>query len=144
MNWIYQGKPVETLPEEVVGFVYIIWYESGQKYIGKKLVRSERRKKPLVGMRSNAKRMVMTEHKWQDYVGSSKEIPSDEIIKTKVITHLCTNKTSMTYLEAKIMMEQNVLVDDTFYNKNILGKFWDNCEDGVYYGQVGNQTIMEF
>ena len=97
MDWSYKGKKITRLPPEVVGFVYIIYYTNGQKYIGKKLARSERRKKPLKGMRSNAKRMVMTEHKWKEYEGSSEE-NKGLTIKTKVITHLCTNKLSMSYL----------------------------------------------
>ena len=40
MTWIYQGNPVETLPEDCVGFVYIITNRiSGRKYIGKKLAK---------------------------------------------------------------------------------------------------------
>ena len=40
MTWQYQDTPVETLPEECVGFVYLITNNlSGRKYIGKKLAK---------------------------------------------------------------------------------------------------------
>jgi hypothetical protein len=40
MTWLYQDTPVETLPEECVGFVYQITNNlSGRKYIGKKLAK---------------------------------------------------------------------------------------------------------
>ena len=40
MTWLYQDTPVETLPEECVGFVYLITNNlSGRKYIGKKLAK---------------------------------------------------------------------------------------------------------
>lgn len=36
MVWQYYGKDFTELPKEKYGFVYIIEYESGKKYIGKK------------------------------------------------------------------------------------------------------------
>ncbi len=43
MTWLHQDTPVETLPEECVGFVYLITNNlSGRKYIGKKLAKFSR------------------------------------------------------------------------------------------------------
>ena len=40
MTWLYQGNPVEQLPEDCAGFVYEITNLITQrKYIGKKLAR---------------------------------------------------------------------------------------------------------
>jgi len=37
MQWTYQGKTIESIPEEYEGFVYLITNTTnGQKYIGKK------------------------------------------------------------------------------------------------------------
>lgn len=83
-------------------------------------------------MRKNARRMVLTEHKWREYEGSSKDIPNDARIQSKTILHLCTSKTTLTWLEVKEMVKRDVLTSNKYYNKNILGKFWDNCEDGIY------------
>ena len=143
MNWLYKAQQIEELPKDVVGFVYIIYYTDDTMYVGSKLARSERRKKPLKGMRVNAKRMVMTEHNWNDYIGSSKLV-EDKTIQSKHILHLCTNKRSMTYLEVKELMSREVLETDTYMNNNINGNWFDNCMDGLYVGEVGKQKIMEF
>ncbi len=43
MTWLYQSQLVETLPEDCVGFVYLITNNlSGRKYIGKKLAKFSR------------------------------------------------------------------------------------------------------
>ena len=40
MSWIYENSQVETLPEDCVGFVYLITNNlTGRKYIGKKLAK---------------------------------------------------------------------------------------------------------
>ena len=37
MEWTYKGKQVDSLPEDCVGFVYLITNTTnGKKYIGKK------------------------------------------------------------------------------------------------------------
>ena len=131
-QWSYNGRSITELPAEVAGFVYIIYYTDGTRYVGKKTIRSEVRGKPLVGMRSNAKRLVEKVHKWKDYEGSS-EATKDLKIQSKVILHLSTNKMTTTWLEVKEMVERNVILDKSYHNKNILGKFYDNCEDGVYH-----------
>ena len=142
MEWIYNTHKITKLPEEVIGFVYCIYYTDGTKYIGKKLAKSERRKKPLKGMRVNAKRMVMTEHKWRDYEGSSK-LTDDLTIQTKVITHLCTNKRSMSYIEVKELMLNEALESDKYMNNNISGTYFDNCLDGLYTGVVPEHCLFK-
>jgi len=38
MQWTYEGKVIETIPDEYEGFVYLITnLTTGQKYIGKKI-----------------------------------------------------------------------------------------------------------
>ena len=40
MTWLFEHTPIETLPEDCVGFVYLITNTvSGRKYIGKKLAK---------------------------------------------------------------------------------------------------------
>ena len=143
MNWLYKAQQLKELPADVVGFVYIIYYTDNTMYVGSKLARSERRKKPLKGMRVNAKRMVMTEHKWRDYEGSSK-LTEGKTISSKHILHLCTNKRTMTYLEVKELMCREAIETDAYVNNNISGTFFDNVLDGLYTGEVGKQKIMEF
>jgi len=38
MSWTYKGDPIEQLPSDVEGFVYLITnLKSNKKYIGKKI-----------------------------------------------------------------------------------------------------------
>lgn len=173
MSWIYDGKNIDFLPKEVIGFVYMIIYTNGQKYIGKKIAKTFLKKPTLKSgeMRPEAshqiKRLVpMTkaelaaqpksskkknklvpydiipiESNWKSYTGSSKET-EDLTIKEKHILHLCTNKMTLTYLETQELFDRRVLIGETYVNKNILGKFYDNCMDGIYTGSVVEQKTL--
>ena len=138
MNWNYKGYEVGELPEEVKGFVYILYYTDGRKYIGSKVVRSDVKVKPLVGMRKNAVRKVTKESKWKTYEGSTK-LSEGLTIQSKVITHLCTDKRSMTYLEQKELFLVDAIMNKEYLNENIGGKFFDNCLDGLYEGSINIQ-----
>lgn len=41
MNWQYEGKDLLTKPEDMFGFIYLITYTNGNKYIGQKKFCSE-------------------------------------------------------------------------------------------------------
>ena len=138
MNWTYKGYEVSELPEEIRGFVYIIYFTNGQKYIGSKVVRSDLKVKPLKGMRKNAVRRVTKESQWKSYEGSSK-LTEGLTIKNKVITHLCTDKRSMTYIEQRELFAVDAPVNKEYVNQNIGGKFFDNCLDSLYTGSVSIQ-----
>lgn len=130
MIWTYKGVDVFWLPEEVKYFVYLITYSDGTKYIGQKVVWSEIRLKPLKGMRANAKRTKLTESNWLIYSGSSK-YNNGKKPTSKEILYLCSNKRTATYLEAKEIMSRGAIENDSYNNKNCLGKFFDNCLDGL-------------
>ncbi len=131
MQWEYKGNVVTELPMDVRGFVYCIYYDNGKKYVGSKVVRSERRIKPLKGMRSNAVRKKLIESKWCSYEGSSK-LTEGLTISKKVILYLTTNKRSMSYLEDRELFSCKALESDEYLNENIRGKYWDNCLDGLH------------
>ena len=53
MQWTYQGKKVDKIPDEYEGFVYLITNKTtGQKYIGKKLAKFKTTKPPLKGKKN--------------------------------------------------------------------------------------------
>ncbi len=141
MTWTYKGHSITKLPEEVTGFVYEIHYTDKTKYIGSKVVQSMQRVKPLAGSRSNAVRKKMVKSKWIDYEGSSNENKGKTIF-SKVITHLCTSKRTMTYIEQRELMKVDATVNELYNNKNIGGKFHDNCLDGVYTGEVKQKHLF--
>ena len=77
MQWTYQGKLVEEIPEGYVGFVYLITnLTDNRKYIGKKLAQFKVTKKPLKGKKN--KRRSTKESDWKDYWGSSPSLIEDD------------------------------------------------------------------
>jgi hypothetical protein len=82
MNWTYQGIIVETLPEDCVGYVYLITcIPSGRKYIGKKLAKFAKTSYKTVTLKNGTKKKKKIRSKidsdWQEYFGSSVELSAD-------------------------------------------------------------------
>ena len=123
MHWTYQGNKITNMPEEVVGFVYLITNTTnGRMYIGKKLARFKRSRPPLKGRKN--KRRYKVDSDWQDYYGSSDLLTEDvntlgkEKFKREII-HLCKSKGECNYLEAKEQFARGVLESDDYYNGHI-------------------------
>ena len=50
MQWTYEGKDIDNIPDEYEGFVYLITNTTtDQKYVGKKLAKFKTTKPPLKG-----------------------------------------------------------------------------------------------
>ena len=119
-TWTYQNKPVESIPDEYEGFVYLITNQkTGQKYIGKKLAKFKTTKPPLKGRKN--KRRGTKESDWKDYWGSSDRLQADvEALGpenfTREILYLCTNRAEMSYIEAREQFDRRVLETDDYYN----------------------------
>ena len=76
MTWLYQGSIVETLPEECIGFVYLITNKtSGRKYIGKKLAKFSKTSYKTIKLKNGNKKKKKIRTKidsdWRDYYGSN-------------------------------------------------------------------------
>jgi len=102
MHWIYQNKEVTSvsdLPEDVMGFVYVIEYDDGTYYFGQKnmfksttlnaLKNGETREgAKRIGKNKGGKRVyfdvVTKESNWLTYEGSS-ESTKDLVIVDKII-----------------------------------------------------------
>jgi hypothetical protein len=57
MTWLYNNQPVETLPEDCVGFVYMITNTTNdRKYIGKKLAKFSRTTQKTVKLKNGNKK----------------------------------------------------------------------------------------
>jgi len=128
---------IDQLPEGTVGFIYRIDNNiTGKYYIGKKSLQSTRTKSltkkelgALVDKRMSKKKKVIKESDWKTYMGSNAELKKDIILYGsdnffRSILHLCNNKASMTYHEARIQFFWGVLESDNCYCDNILGKFY--------------------
>jgi len=123
MTWMYKGKEVVDIPAEFIGFVYLITNTTNnRKYIGKKLTQFKRSKKPLKG-RTN-KRRYTVESDWRDYYGSSDELTADiELLGkdkfTREILFWCSNKSELSYIEAREQFTHKVLESKQWYNGHI-------------------------
>ena len=123
MQWTYNGKTVKELPEWVAGFVYEITNtHNGKKYIGKKLSKFKRSRRPLKG-RVNKRRYTIPSD-WQDYFGSSNALLEDidkigkEKFKREILFY-CKNRGECNYIEAREQFARKVLETDKYYNGHI-------------------------
>ena len=119
MSWTYQSNIVETLPEECIGFVYLITnVTSGRKYIGKKLAKFSKTTVKTVKLKNGTKKKKKIRSKvdsdWRDYYGSSPNLQKD-------IDTLGTDnsKAQCSYIEAREQFSRKVLESDDYYNGHI-------------------------
>jgi hypothetical protein len=118
--WLYNSSSLEEIPETAYGYVYLITNTvTGRKYIGKKLFWF-RKTKVLKGK----KKRIKVESDWRDYWSSSDEVKKDvDALGTdkfiREILHICPNKGSCNYLEAREQMDRRVLETDVYYNGQI-------------------------
>ena len=123
MHWTYKGKEVKELPDWVAGFVYEITNtKNGRKYVGKKLARFRRSRRPLKG-RINKRRYTVPSD-WQDYFGSSNALWEDvekigkQHFKREILFY-CKNRGECNYIEAREQFARKVLETDRYYNGHI-------------------------
>ena len=123
MTWTYQGTEVLELPQDVVGFVYIITNTTNDRqYIGKKLAKFSRTKPPLKGKKN--KRRTKVDSDWKNYYGSSDELNEDigtlgkDNFKREILFY-CYSKSELSYIEAREQFNYKVLESDKYYNGHI-------------------------
>ena len=140
MNWEFKGKEItniKQLPEGAVGFIYILTFSDGKRYIGRKSLYSVR-KKPL-GKKALAQikdkrlkkyEIIKKESDWNKYYSSNKTIKEkmksgDLEIESREIIKVCFTEKQMTYFETQALFCYGVLeYPEQYYNDNILGKFY--------------------
>ena len=130
MVWLYEQKQIDTLPEDCVGFVYLITNKlSGRKYIGKKLAKFSKTTYRVVKLKNGNKKRKRIKSKidsdWQLYYGSNdqlnkdiSELGSDNF--TREILFYCTSKAACSYIEAREQFNHRVLESDDYYNGQIV------------------------
>jgi hypothetical protein len=127
--WHYQGKPVNELPDDCVGFVYLITNTvSDRRYIGKKLAKFSKTSYRVVKLKNGTKRRRRIKSKidsdWKDYFGSNKELLEDvkqlgSEFFTREILYFCKSKSECSYIEAREQFRHQVLESKNYYNNNI-------------------------
>jgi hypothetical protein len=127
--WTYQNQTVEELPEDCVGFVYLITnLITGRKYVGKKLAKFAKTTYKTVKLKNGTKKKKKIRSKissdWQTYYGSSDELSKDvanlgtENFSREILFY-CKSKSECTYIEARTQFERKVLESDDYYNGQI-------------------------
>lgn len=117
-EWYYNNEKFDEDITNYVGFVYCITnLLSGRRYIGKKFFWSTKRKQV-----NKVRKRIKVESDWKEYWSSSDELKQDveKLGKenfSREILHLCKNKGTANYLEAKEQFQREVLENrDQWYN----------------------------
>lgn len=129
MTWFFQDTPIAELPDDCVGFVYLITNNlSGRKYIGKKLAKFSKTTTKTVKLKNGTKKKKKIRSKvdsdWREYYGSSAELSAD-IDKlgtenfTREILFYCKSKAECSYIEAREQFTRKVLESTDYYNGQI-------------------------
>lgn len=102
------------------GFIYEITnLTNNRKYIGKKQCQSVKKRAPLKG--KTKKRHQIIETDWRTYTSSSNELNGDiaalgmENFSFRIIMW-CNSKWELSYNEAKLQFEKEVLLSNEYYN----------------------------
>lgn len=127
--WTFENSIVEQLPEDCVGFVYLIVNKTNsRKYIGKKLAKFSKTSTKTVTLKNGTKKKKKIKSKidsdWMDYYGSSIELSKDvESLGidsfTREILYYCKSKAECSYIEAREQFSRRVLESDEYYNGQI-------------------------
>jgi hypothetical protein len=124
--WFYNDQVVDTLPDDCVGFVYLITnLTNNRKYVGKKLSKFSKTTYRVVKLKNGTKKRKKIRSKidsdWQTYYGSSVELLADvaqlgaDKFKREIL-HYCNAKAVCSYMEAKEQFDRKVLESTDYYN----------------------------
>lgn len=126
--WTFEGNEINELPDDIVGFVYLITNKtSGKKYLGKKLAKFSKTTYKVVTLKNGNKKRKKIRSKvdsdWKTYWSSSEDLKKDvELLGednfTREILKYCYSKNELSYYEAKFQFDENVLLnEDLWYNR---------------------------
>ena len=130
MVWLFENTEITELPDDCVGFVYVITNNiTGRKYIGKKLAKfskiSYRVIKSKTGNKKRKKIRSKVDSDWQLYYGSNEQLNQDILALgadnfTRQILFYCRSKAECSYVEAREQFAHKVLESDAWYNGQIV------------------------
>lgn len=118
MTWIYNNTSLIEIPENHIGFVYLIINKAnGKRYIGKKNFYFTKTKQI-----KGKKKKIKVESDWQTYYGSNKELIEHvslfgEEKFERHILRLCKTKGEMSYFETKFIFHYDAVISEEYYNE---------------------------
>ena len=129
MTWYYQEQEVTELPDDIVGFVYLITNTlNGKMYVGKKLAKFAKTTYKVVKLKNGTKKRKKIKSKidsdWQQYYSSSPNLTEDinklgtDNFKREIL-YYCKSKSECSYIEAREQFSRRVLESDDYYNGHI-------------------------
>lgn len=129
MSWYYQNILVSTLPDDCIGFVYMITnLANGRMYIGKKLSKFTKTSYKIVKLKNGTKKKKRIKTKidsdWQEYYGSNIELNKDvsnlgpDKFRREIL-YFCKSKAECSYVEAREHFSRRVLESDDYYNGHV-------------------------
>jgi hypothetical protein len=129
MTWYYNRQEVTELPDDIVGFVYLITnVTTGKMYVGKKLAKFAKTSYKVVKLKNGTKKRKKIKSKinsdWQQYYGSSPNLTEDinkigtDNFKREIL-YYCKSKSECSYIEAREQFSRRVLESDDYYNGHI-------------------------
>ena len=132
----YRPAIKKSIPENIVGR-RITRDESGKIMTSKKTILAAKRR----GCPSKIEKYecIYTEHKWQDYEGSS-NIKDSYVLVAKEIVHWGSSKQAITYIEADLQFRTGSLFDERCLNMNILASFYPGVLDGEEISYINQQN----
>lgn len=145
MSWYFQNDIVETLPDDCVGFVYLIEnLTNNRKYIGKKLSKFSKTTYKTVTLKNGTKKKKKIRSKidsdWKDYWSSSDELKKDvellgkENFKREILFY-CKSKSECSYIEAREQFSRRVLESSEYYNGHVQVRVHKNH----IFGKIDNK-----
>jgi hypothetical protein len=127
--WFYNNEEISELPEDCVGFVYLITnLTNNRKYVGKKLSKFSKTTYKTVTLKNGTKKKKKIKSKidsdWLVYYGSSIELNKDVELLGKEnfrreILFFCKSKAECSYIEAREQFTRRVLETTDYYNGQI-------------------------
>ncbi|UYD59362.1 hypothetical protein HPMBJEAJ_00263 [Aeromonas phage avDM6] len=132
-------------PREVLGFVYMITFSNGKKYIGAKRVWKNLKRPPATYKRQGKTEFI--ESDWRSYRSSSNEVVELEtqgiqITEMRILAQYDTWG-KVLLLECMLQFSLNALTSDVYLNKQIEGMFTASCFDKAVYDDVARLVAIE-
>ena len=131
MSWTFNNQAVtdDIIPENSIGFIYIITAPDGKRYLGRKLLKSTKTKTT-----KGVKKKIKVDSDWKDYWSSSPFLQTmiEELGKDnfkREIIYFAFTKGMLVYSEEKALYALGALESDDWLNGNIRAKVYRTWVD---------------